>query len=105
MRPSCAALSPVVASSRSRNWVMRRAARRLFQPAQVSTSARASSLSVLLGCLRARAILWSYNICRYKEIQMPGLPRDVLDLIGNTSLVALRHIAPENGARIFLKLE
>jgi cysteine synthase A len=36
---------------------------------------------------------------------MPGLPRDVLDLIGNTSLVALRRIAPKNGARILVKLE
>jgi cysteine synthase len=36
---------------------------------------------------------------------MAALPRDVLDLIGNTSLVALRHIAPQNGARILLKLE
>jgi cysteine synthase A len=29
----------------------------------------------------------------------------ILDRIGNTSLVALRHIAPSNGARILLKLE
>jgi cysteine synthase len=36
---------------------------------------------------------------------MAALPRDVLDLIGNTSLVALRHIAPQNGPRILLKLE
>jgi len=36
---------------------------------------------------------------------MAALPRDILDLIGNTSLVALRHIAPANGARILLKLE
>jgi len=36
---------------------------------------------------------------------MSALPRDVLDLIGNTSLVALRHVAPKNGARILLKLE
>lgn len=31
--------------------------------------------------------------------------RDVLSCIGRTSLVALRHIVPENGARILLKLE
>jgi cysteine synthase len=36
---------------------------------------------------------------------MSARPRDVLDLSGNTSLVALRHIAPQNGARILLKLE
>ena len=36
---------------------------------------------------------------------MTALPRDILDLIGNTSLVALRHIAPANGTRILLKLE
>jgi cysteine synthase A len=29
----------------------------------------------------------------------------ILDRIGNTSLLALRHIAPDNGARILLKLE
>jgi cysteine synthase A len=36
---------------------------------------------------------------------MNGLSRDVLQLIGNTSLIALRNIAPRNGARILLKLE
>ena len=36
---------------------------------------------------------------------MNGLPRDILDCIGNTSLLALRRIAPRNGARILLKLE
>lgn len=36
---------------------------------------------------------------------MPALPRDVLDLIGNTSLAALRHISAKSGARILLKLE
>jgi cysteine synthase A len=30
---------------------------------------------------------------------------NILDCIGNTSLVPLRHIAPKNGARILLKLE
>jgi cysteine synthase len=33
------------------------------------------------------------------------LPRDVLGLIGNTSLLPLRHVTPKNGARILLKLE
>ena len=36
---------------------------------------------------------------------MNGLPRDILDCIGNTSLLALRRIAPRSGARILLKLE
>lgn len=33
------------------------------------------------------------------------LPRDILHCIGNTSLLALRNIVPENGSRILLKLE
>jgi cysteine synthase A len=33
------------------------------------------------------------------------LPRDILDCIGDTSLLALRKIVPKNGARILLKLE
>ncbi|HSA93039.1 MAG TPA: cysteine synthase family protein [Terriglobales bacterium] len=36
---------------------------------------------------------------------MNGLRRDILDCIGNTSLVALRKVVPANGARILLKLE
>jgi cysteine synthase A len=36
---------------------------------------------------------------------MNKLNRDILDCIGNTSLLALRNIVPENGARILLKLE
>jgi cysteine synthase A len=36
---------------------------------------------------------------------MSDLPRDILQCIGNTSLLALRNIAPANGARILLKLE
>ncbi len=36
---------------------------------------------------------------------MSGVHRDILDGIGNTSLVALRNIVPENGSRILLKLE
>ncbi len=36
---------------------------------------------------------------------MSELPRDILDCIGNTSLLALRKIVPGNGARILLKLE
>src|SRR5947208_10182706 len=30
---------------------------------------------------------------------------DILDRIGNTSLMPLRHIVPANGARVLLKLE
>ena len=36
---------------------------------------------------------------------MSELPRDILGCIGNTSLLALRHVVPRNGARILLKLE
>jgi cysteine synthase A len=36
---------------------------------------------------------------------MNQMPRDILDCIGNTSLLSLRHIVPANGARILLKLE
>ena len=36
---------------------------------------------------------------------MYKLPRNVVDRIGSTSLVALRKIAPPNGARILMKLE
>lgn len=36
---------------------------------------------------------------------MNALPRNILDRIGNTSLLALRNIVPANGARILLKLE
>ena len=36
---------------------------------------------------------------------MSELPRDILDCIGNTSLLALRRIKPGNRSRILLKLE
>ena len=36
---------------------------------------------------------------------MNELPRDILDCIGHTSLLALRKVVPRNGARILLKLE
>ena len=36
---------------------------------------------------------------------MKKLKRDILDCIGNTSLLALRNIVPQNGSRILLKLE
>ena len=36
---------------------------------------------------------------------MSELPQDILQCIGNTSLLALRKIVPKNGARILLKLE
>ena len=36
---------------------------------------------------------------------MHELPRNILDCIGNTSLLALRHVVPQNGARFLLKLE
>jgi cysteine synthase A len=36
---------------------------------------------------------------------MKEMPRNILDCIGNTTLLPLRNIAPGNGARILLKLE
>jgi len=33
------------------------------------------------------------------------LQRDILSCIGNTSLMALRHVVPQNGARVLLKIE
>jgi cysteine synthase len=36
---------------------------------------------------------------------MSGVRPDILHSIGNTSLLALRHVVPENGARLLLKLE
>jgi len=36
---------------------------------------------------------------------MKDLPRDILQCIGNTSLLALRNIVPKSGSRILLKLE
>jgi len=36
---------------------------------------------------------------------MHTLPRDILHRVGNTSLLALRNVVAENGARILLKLE
>ena len=36
---------------------------------------------------------------------MSDVRPDILHCIGNTSLLALRHVVPENGARILLKLE
>ncbi|HYW67608.1 MAG TPA: cysteine synthase family protein [Candidatus Dormibacteraeota bacterium] len=36
---------------------------------------------------------------------MKELKRDILQCIGNTSLLALRNIVPQNGSRILLKLE
>ncbi len=36
---------------------------------------------------------------------MDGPYQNILERIGNTALMALRNIVPENGARILLKLE
>jgi cysteine synthase A len=36
---------------------------------------------------------------------MHASPQNILELIGNTSLLALRHVVPANGTRILLKLE
>ena len=36
---------------------------------------------------------------------MPDFPQNILACIGNTSLLPLRHIVPQDGARILLKIE
>lgn len=36
---------------------------------------------------------------------MSEMPGDILDCTGNTTLLALRHVTPRNGARILLKME
>ena len=36
---------------------------------------------------------------------MNKVHRDILDCVGNTSLIPLRHIVPENGSKIWLKME
>src|SRR6202171_4238742 len=42
---------------------------------------------------------------RVRSGKRDQLQRDILQCIGNTSLVALRNIVPESGARILVKLE
>jgi cysteine synthase A len=42
---------------------------------------------------------------RKQESAMTGLHRNILEGIGNTPLLALRNIVPDNGSRILLKLE
>ncbi|WP_457807337.1 pyridoxal-phosphate dependent enzyme [Burkholderia cepacia] len=39
------------------------------------------------------------------EVTMKSTPGNILDTIGNTSLVPLRNVVPKNGARLFVKLE
>jgi cysteine synthase len=43
--------------------------------------------------------------CEKPEGDMTDVRPDILQCIGNTSLLALRHVVPENGARLLLKLE
>src|SRR5215471_17413057 len=40
-----------------------------------------------------------------ESVDMDQEPKNILDLIGNTSLLQLRNVTPANGARIFLKIE
>jgi cysteine synthase len=42
---------------------------------------------------------------RKGDSSMRQLQPDILHCIGNTSLLALRHVVPANGSRILLKLE
>src|SRR6185369_10344956 len=89
---------------------MRRAASRLFQPAQASTRASASVRRVFRGCRGVLIDICIYIECRYTERSFmdssaAGLQRNILHCIGKTSLMALRDILPGNGVRILLKLE
>lgn len=47
----------------------------------------------------------SHRTSGQREDFVKQVQRDILDCIGNTSLVPLRNIVPRNGARILLKLE
>src|SRR4051812_23921736 len=40
-----------------------------------------------------------------RKAYVAGMQHNILDTIGNTSLLPLRHIVPANGARILLKIE
>src|SRR3954470_24888759 len=40
-----------------------------------------------------------------RKAYVAGMQHNILDTIGNTSLLPLRHVVPENGARVLLKLE
>src|SRR5258708_9922466 len=89
---------------------MRRAARRLFQPAQAWTRASASVRRVFRGRRGVLIDVCIYIICRYMEISFmdssaAGLQRNILHCIGKTTLMALRKIRPGNAARILVKLE
>lgn len=50
------------------------------------------------GLKRKETLIWIAGI-------MSSEPRDILQSVGNTSLMPLRRIVPENGSRILLKLE
>jgi cysteine synthase len=49
--------------------------------------------------------VWLHVVDLLPKYPVNEPPRDILDCIGNTTLLALRKIVPENGARILLKLE
>lgn len=50
---------------------------------------------------------WPFPLCALPFYPFPFIFRsmDILDAIGNTSMVELRNLVPSNGARIFAKLE
>jgi len=41
----------------------------------------------------------------FSRVAVRQTPRDILECIGHTSLVPLRHIVAPNGSRVLLKLE
>src|SRR5689334_24890331 len=52
-----------------------------------------------------RSFMGSVTTASRHPTQPAEMARDILQCIGNTSLVALRAVAPANGARILLKVE
>ena len=62
---------------------------------------KATSPAVFVNALRNRDLL--HPPTSEDGTAMSKLQRDVLDCIGNTSLLALRNIVPKNGSRLLLK--
>src|SRR5262249_30027886 len=67
IKPSWATVSPADASSRSRNWEIRRAASRLLQPAHSATSRAASVRRVFRACDPLAIDVCIYKICIYMQ--------------------------------------
>src|SRR5579871_3684789 len=54
---------------------------------------------------RASISCWAASTSTDGRHTMSAQARDVLDRIGGTALLALRHVVPANGARLLVKLE